>query len=377
MSGITKGVPSIGGEHLNKEGGFDFDGIKFVPEEFFQQMGRGLIQGQDILVVKDGATTGKTAFVEDEFPYKRAAINEHVFLLRVNQRLALPRFVFFFLFSPWGQSQILTCFRGAAIGGIPQDFVRTVEVPVPPLSEQERVVRILDEADAMRRLRAESQERTEHLSTALFHQMFGQSSKFETKRLADLLDSVDSGWSPICRDEPATGEEWGVLKLGAVTTGHYLEGENKGLPAELSARPKIEVNAGDVLFTRKNTKELVAATAYVWETRRKLMLSDLIFRLKPRNEEELDPVYLAFCLKDPRKRQEIQGLASGAAGSMPNISKQRLLSVKIPVPSAPLQGLFAARITEIHEMENAQAASRKRLDSLFQSLLHRAFQGEL
>lgn len=133
----------------------------------------------------------------------------------------------------------------------------------------------------------------------------------------------------------------------------------------------------DVLFSRKNTKELVAATAYVWETRPKLMLSDLIFRLRPRQPEELNPIYLTYALKEPTKRREIQRLASGAAGSMPNISKQRLLTVKLTVPPSDLQEQFAKHAIEVHRLQLAQASSHKRLHELFEALLHQAFEGNL
>ncbi len=66
-----------------------------------------------------------------------------------------------------------------------------------------------------------------------------------------------------------------------------------------------------------------------------------------------------------------------SAGSMPNISKGRLLTLPIEVPPLSLQKEFAARVSEIRAMQAEQAASRRRLDDLFQSMLHRAFNGEL
>jgi hypothetical protein len=54
-----------------------------------------------------------------------------------------------------------------------------------------------------------------------------------------------------------------------------------------------------------------------------------------------------------------------------------LRKVKIPVPALPLQREYAERVTDVRELEVEQAESRRRLDDLFQSLLHRAFQGEL
>jgi type I restriction enzyme S subunit len=60
-----------------------------------------------------------------------------------------------------------------------------------------------------------------------------------------------------------------------------------------------------------------------------------------------------------------------------NINLQTLRNLELRVPPVELQRTFAARVAEIRAMGAEQAASRRRLDDLFQSLLHRAFQGEL
>ena len=278
---IADGIPSLGGEHVNRKGGFSWGSPKHITREFFNSMKRGRVRPGDVLVVKDGATTGKTAIVRESFPFPEAAINEHVFLLRMNREQVLPGYVGYFLYSPYGQRQIMSCYHGSAIGGITQDFVRAVHVPLVPLSEQEWIVNLLDEVDALRKLRAQSDQRTADLIPALFQDMFGDpvanTRKWHRQAFADLLDGIDGGWSPTCHDSPAPPDEWGVLKLGAVTTCQYRDTENKALPADLSPRPEIAVNVGDVLFTRKNTYDLVGACVHVFETRPKLMLSDLIF----------------------------------------------------------------------------------------------------
>ncbi len=60
-----------------------------------------------------------------------------------------------------------------------------------------------------------------------------------------------------------------------------------------------------------------------------------------------------------------------------NINLAILNALVIPVPPLPLQRQFAARVAEFRALETEQAASRRRLDDLFQSMLHRAFRGEL
>ncbi|MEZ9648961.1 restriction endonuclease subunit S [Vibrio lentus] len=144
VSGYESGVPSLGGEHLSSDGGFKFDKIKFVPEEFAESMTRGRIEPGDILVVKDGATTAKTSFVSRSFPYEKAVINEHLFRCKVSDNI-LPEFIFYFLWSSQGQQEILKDFRGAAQGGISKDFVNKVLVPFAPLSTQRLIVTKIEE----------------------------------------------------------------------------------------------------------------------------------------------------------------------------------------------------------------------------------------
>ena len=114
---VSDGVPSLGAEHLNEAGGFNLDAtkLKYVSALHFNKMKTGKIKKGDILVVKDGATTGKTSYVDESFPFEEAAVNEHVFLLRPGRSIS-PKYLFYYLFSSIGQSYILSDFRGATVG---------------------------------------------------------------------------------------------------------------------------------------------------------------------------------------------------------------------------------------------------------------------
>ncbi len=142
VDNYKSGIPSIGGEHLSSDGGFNFDKIKFVPEEFFSKMNRGIIQKKDILVVKDGATTGKTSIVRNNFPFENACINEHVFILRTFERFVNPLYIFYYIYSGEGQQKIL---KKGIIGGINQNFAEKIKLPLPPLPEQHRIVAKIEE----------------------------------------------------------------------------------------------------------------------------------------------------------------------------------------------------------------------------------------
>ena len=73
-------------------------------------------------------------------------------------------------------------------------------------------------------------------------------------------------------------------------------------------------------------------------------------------------------------REHLRSMASGSTHK--TIYFPTVEQFSIPVPPLPLQKEFAERVTEIRELEAAQAASRQHLEALFQSMLHRAFNGE-
>ena len=169
--------------------------------------------------------------------------------------------------------------------------------------------------------------------------MFGDpdnnSKNWPLVSLKDCLVAIDSGKSITCENYPRTGDLPAILKLSAVTYGEYQPEENKQLPLAEQFIKEAEVHVGDLLFSRKNTLEYVGMTAFVKQTPPKLMMPDLIFRLVP--QENVRPQYLHQLINHPMYRGTISGLANGSAGSMPNISKQKLNNLAIPLPPVELQ----------------------------------------
>ena len=100
-----KGILSIGGENINWEGELLLDNCLRFNQDFYDSLNRGKIEKEDILLVKDGATIGKLAFIRN-IPEGKAAVNEHVFLIKTNKEKCNPRYLFYYLFSESGQIQI-------------------------------------------------------------------------------------------------------------------------------------------------------------------------------------------------------------------------------------------------------------------------------
>lgn len=270
--------------------------------------------------------------------------------------------------------------RGATFLQVNRTDISDLEVPLPPMDEQRRIAAVLDRADELRVKRQASLALLDALNESIFLDMFGDPVQnrlgWSRVPLRYLLQRIDSGKSPVCLSRPAEPDEWGVLKLGAVTWGVFDDRQNKALPETADADPRYEVRAGDLLFTRKNTRDLVGACAIAHESRPRLLLSDLVFRLVPRAGAPYHPIFLHRLLSIRSKRREVQRLAGGSAGSMPNISKSKLLEVTVELPPLDLQEEFARRVLTAHAAQRSAKASSSHIGELFSSLQQRAFAGQ-
>lgn len=192
-------------------------------------------------------------------------------------------------------------------------------------------------------------------------QLDPSTSKCPVAELRDVVADLENGWSPKCLDRPASKDEWGVLKMGAVSFGFFDERQNKAIPPGLSPRLGLEVRCGDLLISRANITRLVGACALVRNTRPGLMLCDKIFRAVWREPSPVDPRYLDEVLKLPHLRRQIEGAVTGTSATMKNITKPALLSLRFPLPPLRLQREMMDRIeakrTEITKLR-ADAKAR-------------------
>ena len=133
---------SLGGEHINWNGTLNLKNKRYISKNFYNSMNKGKIQENDTLLVKDGATIGKTAFV-DKLTQKMA-VNEHVFIIRNNHQL-IPKLLYYLIASNLGFTQIKLTETGSAQGGISQDILDKVNFAIPnSLQEQQQIANYLD-----------------------------------------------------------------------------------------------------------------------------------------------------------------------------------------------------------------------------------------
>ncbi|WP_096786869.1 restriction endonuclease subunit S [Rhodobacter sp. CZR27] len=239
--------------------------------------------------------------------------------------------------------------RGATFLQVSRADIRGLEIPLPSLEEQKRIAAILDQADALRRLRARALDRINALGQAIFNEMFGDPVINEhglpTLPLKEVV-KVSSGHGLIAKD--MQGGCVPVYGGNGITGWHDVPTH----PADTIVIGRVGVYCGAVHVTDRPS----------WITDNALAVKKLI---------EIDTTFLAFSLRLANLNQ----YAGKAA--QPLVSGSRIYPVHIRVPALPDQETFSQRIAACDGVTASLRAALINADRLFAALQHRAFIGEL
>lgn len=254
-------------------------------------------------------------------------------------------------------------------------WVKALEFKIPSLEEQNHIVDVLDKISELITLRKQQLAKLDELVKARFVEVFGNPSNnplgFPYEPLSNCLLSIENGKSFVCSNDMRQGENPAILKLSAVTYGVYQQDENKAILDGSMFVKSAEVHKGDLLFTRKNTPELVGMCAYVNDTAPNLMMPDLIFRLN--TNEKINKIYLWKLINHELFRGKIQNIATGSAKSMSNISKERLEKLVIVLPPLSLQNEFAAFVERVNRQKQTVQQSLDKLELMKKALMQEYF----
>ena len=296
---------------------------------------------------------------------------------RVNAERLMPAYLMAFFSNAWLWEMIAGQSSGTAevsrLRLKEAEFLRLM-IPLPPLPEQERLARLLDEADELRKLRAQADRRTADLIPALFNEMFGDpltdQNQWPSCFLGDLVE-LGSGATPSKNN----GQFWigstpwvspKDMKGDEITDAEDHVSDSAFEQTNLRLIPK-----DTVLIVVRGM--ILAHTVPIRISRVAVGINQDVKALLPK--QPLEPEFLRWSLQ--AQHANLLNQVSTAGHGTKRLDSERLKEVSLPVPPPALQQHFAARVTEIHAMETEQAASRRRLDDLFQSLMHRAFTGKL
>jgi len=344
----SSGVPSLSAEHMDKDGHLHFGSskMKYVSEEYYKTLKTGKLRDGDVVIVKDGATTGKVAFI-DEVPVDKACINEHCFILRANENL-LNEYLFFYLFSPIGNARVLDSYKGATIGGIGKTFI-DMPIRVPSLEKQKQIVSVLRKQRHIIALYNRQLESLDSLIKSRFVELFGDlkanNKKWPIVKFTDIA-SIDTrmihsfdgyeNYPHIGIDsiEKNTGKLSGfrTVKEDGVISGKYLFDERHIIYS------KIRPNLNKVALP--TFSGVCSADAYP---------------ILP-NVELCTREFLAYVMRSDLFLDYI--LAFSNRTNLPKVNKMQVEGFECPLPALEQQKVFVELINQIDKSKLAQVMYR-------------------
>ncbi|ODH00646.1 hypothetical protein A4S05_32210 [Nostoc sp. KVJ20] len=257
--------------------------------------------------------------------------------------------------------------------------LKKVPLPLPPITEQKRIVEFLDHktseideaiAKKQRLIKLLQEQKAILINQAVTKGLNPKATMrdsgvewvgeipehWEVARLKTLMKKMDQGWSPQCFNYPADDNQWGVLKVGCVNGYQFNSTENKVLPPNLKPISELEIKHKDILISRANTIELVGSAACILEPRKKLLISDKLFRVLA-DEEKVMPEFLVLLLQVRTARMQIEIGANGASFSMQNIGRDVIRNIWSAIPPVCEQKEILNLVLAINDQSRRMTAA--------------------
>ncbi|MBE0901032.1 restriction endonuclease subunit S, partial [Escherichia coli] len=315
-----------------------YEANEYITAAGLENSSAKIVEKDSILIAMYGATVGRLAILGIN-----AATNQAICNIRPDTTIADMKYLYYFLKSKF--SYFVENAVGGAQPNISQGLIKSLEVPLPSLDEQKRIADILDKAAGVCQKREQAIKLADDFLRATFLEIFGDPVKnpkgWKKNKIKKGVLDITSGWSATGENIPCKSDEFGVLKISSVTSGIFKPEENKMVDSEtiLASKKLIFPKKGDLLFSRANTRELVAAICMVHQDYDNLFLPDKLWSIKL-DHDLLLPEFFLVLIQNEKIRDLLTKQATGTSGSMLNISKNKFEETEIIFPEINVQKYF-------------------------------------
>jgi type I restriction enzyme, S subunit len=349
-------------------------GARKLPCSEAPSRARQLIRAGDVLVSTVRPNLNGVAHVPSELDEATASTGFCV--LRPKPSQVDGRYLYQWVKSPRFVSDMVRKATGASYPAVSDRIVCESRVPLPPLPEQRRIAEILDKADALRVKRRAVIAKLDSLTQSIFLNMFGDPAtnpKVWPVRVLEEIASVITGYPFRSEEYVADGESTRLCRGANVLPGRIDWGDLACWPRHKQEEfSEFSLNTGDVVLAMDRPWISEGfKIARVTEEDCPSLLVQRVARL--RGNGDLLNEFLYHLLNQPLFARHCRPTET----TIPHISPNDIRSFQFPLPPVSLQREFACRIASVDTLEGAHRRALGKMDSLFTSLQHRAFRGEL
>ncbi len=397
---VSEGVPIISGQHLQGFKVEDRMGYNFITPEHAERLKNAKVQRGDIIFTHAG-NIGQVAYVPENSKYDCYVISQRQFYMRPNRSQIIPEFIVSYFKTAEGQHKLLANTSQVGVPSIaqPVTYLRSIEIPLPPLPEQRAIAHILGTLDDKIELNRRMNETLEQMARALFKAWFvdfepvrakmegrwkkGESLPSLPAHLWDLFPDrlVDSelGKIPEAWEVRTFGDEFRIT-MGQSPPGTSYNEEGIGIPfyqgrvdfgfrfpirRVFCTEPKRFAEQGDTLVTvRAPVGDLNMAMEYC-------AIGRGIAALRHNTGSHSYSYYFIHSLKPLLQHFEAEGTVFGA------ITKDGFNSIRCVVPLRELIERFEAMCNPVDERIEKNERESRTLSDLRDALLPKLISGEI
>ena len=375
---------SIRMSNIRPNGVFDpHHNIRFLPDEFtlkYEEYRLG--EGDLIIAMTDMAGDPKILGV----PTLVSGLNGRNFLLNqrvgrlcsFSEKVHVP-YLRYYLSLPITKRYYKSKGAGGVQINISKKDILSAKIPLPPLSEQKRIADILDKADAMRRKQKVAVELADSLTQSIFLEMFGNpatnSMGWDVESGRNIFSDLTYGSSSKAFEMQTSGS-LRILRIPNIIGGEVNWSDLKFVELTTRERDRLILKRDDLLFVRTNGNPEYIGRCARFDGAREAIFASYLIRGRVDESIALKPEFLKQIIEHPTYRQEVRREARTTAGNF-NLSTAGIRKFQFIKPPLGLQNHFLKIVESNETLKTRQLVQLAKLDTLFNSLVQRAFKGEL
>ncbi|MCA0152912.1 restriction endonuclease subunit S [Winogradskyella vincentii] len=370
---LPEGIPIIQSKHITK-GYLHFNDAKFLSKEAYLKYKDKYQPKLDDLLVCNIGTIGKSLRISDDNPF---LIAWNLFLIKIKKEHLFSSFFAHYLNYLADKKYYDRFLTGGTVKFINKKTMGNIPVPLPPLDQQKQIANILDTADAYRQKTKALIDKYDALTQSLFLDMFGDPvtnpKGWETKKFEAFTLKYNQGVNTTTEKIKYSKEgTFPIVRAGEVGKGSlnfdsvvFVDEENESRIKD-TCKPVF----GDVLYANIGAN---LGTACLVETTKKFGIAWNVFRIQLK--DDVNRMFFVHQLNSEWIRRVIWSKVKTA--TVPFISGKQIAVMDFINPPQEIQNQFAERVKAIEAQKALAQQELDKADELFNSLLQKAFKGEL
>lgn len=376
---IDGGYPLITSKNINNNK-IDFSNVNYISEEDYIKINqRSEVSNGDIIMPMIG-TIGNPVIIDTD---KKFAIKNVALFKLANNETILSKYFYYILKTQDIKRQLESNKRGGTQNFVSLKNIRDLKIPLIDILEQKKIVEILDKAQQLIDKRKKQIESLDELVKSQFIEMFGDPINnpmgWQVKKLKDISTKILSGNTPKGGSEVYVDSGIMFFRSQNVWKNKlvlddiaYIDEDthNKMLKSSLKHRDILITKTGRI---NTENSSLGRAAMYLGKDDKANINGHVyLIRLK----EEILNEFILFILTSKEYRGYIRSVCVGGIDKR-QLNKEHIEDFPIIFPPIEQQKEFVTYVKQVDKLKFEMEKSLKELEDNFNSLMQKAFKGEL